>query len=322
MHTGEEMPFVTEDASMQQVVLVMAARRFGCVGITDNQGALTGIITDGDLSRHMDRDLLDRKPVDVMTRNPKIIAPDRLAAEALAVMNERKITQLFVLNPEDKSRRPKVSCTCTIACAREWAKPDRATANPLKPMRKRRDWAARPRGTMLDAERYTRFVSIMKRALPIVALVLIAAVVVYAVQPRQKDRMAMTFERVNEVANDLAMIKPRLTGSDAKGNPFVVTADRAIQQGRNSRRAKLENVDADMSLDKKSLAQRHRGHRLVRCRCQNTGAQWRNRIVLRQWLRTAHQERLFRPKEGPCSRRTESYRSRSDGHAERRYVRS
>ena len=60
----------------------------------------------------------------------------------------------------------------------------------------------------------------------------------------------MTFERVNEVANDLAMIKPRLTGSDAKGNPFVVTADRAIQQGRNSRRAKLENVDADMSLDK------------------------------------------------------------------------
>ncbi len=107
MHTGEEMPFVTEDASMQQVVLVMAARRFGCVGITDNQGALTGIITDGDLSRHMDRDLLDRKPVDVMTRNPKIIAPDRLAAEALAVMNERKITQLFVLNPEDKSRRPQ-----------------------------------------------------------------------------------------------------------------------------------------------------------------------------------------------------------------------
>jgi lipopolysaccharide export system protein LptC len=92
----------------------------------------------------------------------------------------------------------------------------------------------------------------MKRALPIAALVLLAAVAVYAFQPRQQDRVAMTFERVGEVANDLAMIKPRLSGKDAEGNPFVVTADRAIQQGRNSRKAKLVNVDADMTLDKQS----------------------------------------------------------------------
>jgi lipopolysaccharide export system protein LptC len=123
---------------------------------------------------------------------------------------------------------------------------DRATA--LKP--KRRDWSARPRATMLDAERYTRFVTLMKRVLPIAALVLLAAVAVYVFQPRQQDRMAMTFERVGEVANDLAMINPRLSGSDAKGNPFVITADRAIQLGRSSRRARLENVDADMTLDK------------------------------------------------------------------------
>jgi lipopolysaccharide export system protein LptC len=90
----------------------------------------------------------------------------------------------------------------------------------------------------------------MKRALPIAALVLLAAVGIYAFQPRQQDRMAMTFERVGEVANDLAMIKPRLSGTDAKGNPFVITADRAVQEGRNSRRARLENVDADMTLDK------------------------------------------------------------------------
>jgi lipopolysaccharide export system protein LptC len=115
---------------------------------------------------------------------------------------------------------------------------------------RRRDWSARPRGTMLDAERYTRFVTLMKRALPIAALVLLAAVAVYVFQPRQQDRMAMTFERVGEVANDLAMVKPRLSGSDAKGNPFVVTADRAVQDRRNSRRARLENVDADMTLDK------------------------------------------------------------------------
>ena len=104
MHTGEDMPLVGEDASMQQVVLTMATRRFGCVGITDKKGALAGIITDGDLARHMDRDLLDRKPLDVMTRNPKVIAADRLAAEALALMNEKKITQLFVL---DTSRHPQ-----------------------------------------------------------------------------------------------------------------------------------------------------------------------------------------------------------------------
>jgi lipopolysaccharide export system protein LptC len=122
---------------------------------------------------------------------------------------------------------------------------DRATA--LKP--KRRDWSARPRGTMLDAARYTSFVTWMKRALPIAAMVLLAVVAIYAFQPRQQDRVAMTFERVNEVANDLAMIKPRLSGSDAKGNPFVITADRAIQQGRNSRKARLVNVDADMTLD-------------------------------------------------------------------------
>jgi lipopolysaccharide export system protein LptC len=116
--------------------------------------------------------------------------------------------------------------------------------------RKHRDWSARPRATVLDAERYTRFVTLMKRALPIAALVLLAAVAVYTFQPRQQDRVAMTFERVGAVANDLAMIKPRLSGTDAKGNPFVVTADRAIQQGRNSRRAKLIDVDADMTLDK------------------------------------------------------------------------
>jgi lipopolysaccharide export system protein LptC len=121
-------------------------------------------------------------------------------------------------------------------------------ASTLKP--RRRDWSARPRGTMLDAERYTRFVTLMKRALPIAALVLLAAVAVYVFQPRQQDRVAMTFERVGEVANDLAMTKPRLSGTDAKGNPFVVTAERAVQLGHNSRRARLESVDADITLDK------------------------------------------------------------------------
>ena len=61
---------------MQLVVLEMAKKRFGCVGIVDARGALTGIITDGDLARHMDRTLLDRKPAEVMTRAPKTFAAD------------------------------------------------------------------------------------------------------------------------------------------------------------------------------------------------------------------------------------------------------
>jgi arabinose-5-phosphate isomerase len=80
------------------VLLVMAEKRFGCVGIVDADGALTGIITDGDLSRHIDGDnFLARKAWQVMTKNPKIATPDQLAAEALAFMNRNKITRLFVL---------------------------------------------------------------------------------------------------------------------------------------------------------------------------------------------------------------------------------
>jgi arabinose-5-phosphate isomerase len=106
MHVGEEMPLAGENDSMQQVLIVMAARRFGCVGIIEKCGGLSGIITDGDLSRHMSEDLLEKSASQVMTRSPKIAAPDQLAAEALAFMNDHKITRLFVLDPGDKSKKP------------------------------------------------------------------------------------------------------------------------------------------------------------------------------------------------------------------------
>jgi len=103
MHVGEELPLARDDASMREVLLVMAERRFGCVGIVDGDGNLSGIITDGDLSRHIDGDnFLDRKARAVMTRNPKIARPDQLAAEALAFMNEKKITRLFVMDDGEK----------------------------------------------------------------------------------------------------------------------------------------------------------------------------------------------------------------------------
>lgn len=99
MHTGNDMPLVNTDTSLQEALLVMTSKMLGCVGITDNNGTLQGIITDGDLRRCLTPDVMTKKVSEVMTRNPKTIAPDVLAAEALNVMNNtgKGITQLFVI---------------------------------------------------------------------------------------------------------------------------------------------------------------------------------------------------------------------------------
>ena len=102
MQTGPGLPLVREKASMQDVVNAIMKYRLGCVGITNNMGVLIGIITDGDLARHMDRRLLDREPASLMTKNPKLARGEQLAAEALALMNEKKITQLFILDDAKK----------------------------------------------------------------------------------------------------------------------------------------------------------------------------------------------------------------------------
>jgi arabinose-5-phosphate isomerase len=97
MHSGVEIPLTSEDASMRDVLLTMASGRLGCVGVVDGQGALIGIVTDGDIRRHAEGGIENRKAGEVMTAGPKIAQPDQLAAEALALMTEMKITQLFVL---------------------------------------------------------------------------------------------------------------------------------------------------------------------------------------------------------------------------------
>jgi arabinose-5-phosphate isomerase len=78
------------------------AQGFGCVGVTDGTGQLVGIVTDGDLRRHMRPDLMAAPVAEVMTRNPRTVAPDTLAVEALEMLNSRKITALFVVDADNR----------------------------------------------------------------------------------------------------------------------------------------------------------------------------------------------------------------------------
>lgn len=100
MHTGEDVPVVDLHASMSSAILTMTEKTFGCVAVVDANGAMAGIITDGDLRRHMSNDLLSMQAQEIMTRDPKTIGPDSTAAEALSRMNEYKVQCLFVLTGE------------------------------------------------------------------------------------------------------------------------------------------------------------------------------------------------------------------------------
>ncbi|MFC3182151.1 KpsF/GutQ family sugar-phosphate isomerase [Cypionkella sinensis] len=92
-----DLPLIDATAPMTEALLVISQKGFGVVGVTE-AGALAGIITDGDLRRHMDG-LLSLTAGAVMTRNPRTVAPDALAEAAVLVMNERKITCLFAVDP-------------------------------------------------------------------------------------------------------------------------------------------------------------------------------------------------------------------------------
>ncbi len=98
MHGGDKLPLVGEDTGMGEALVEMSAKGFGVVGVLDASGGLSGIITDGDLRRHM-VGLMEQTAGNVMTRAPLTIAPGALAEEALALMTEREITTLFAMEP-------------------------------------------------------------------------------------------------------------------------------------------------------------------------------------------------------------------------------
>ena len=100
MHAGDTLPLIGADAEMSDTLLVMTAKSFGVVGITAPDGTLEGIITDGDLRRNM-AGLMDKTAAQVMHKGPLTIRPEALAAEALGIMNDRKITCLFVVDADN-----------------------------------------------------------------------------------------------------------------------------------------------------------------------------------------------------------------------------
>jgi len=98
MHGGDQLPLVRLGTHMNNAIVEMSAKGFGCVGIVDGDGVMTGIITDGDLRRHMGPRLLETVVDDVMTRRPKSVRPDQLVSEVLELLNSSKITALFVID--------------------------------------------------------------------------------------------------------------------------------------------------------------------------------------------------------------------------------
>lgn len=100
MHSGDELPLVPERTGMREAILEISRKGFGCVGVIGADGALKGIITDGDLRRHIDTDLLAMTVDEVMTRDPKTAAPDMLAATALKIINSSAITALMVVKDQ------------------------------------------------------------------------------------------------------------------------------------------------------------------------------------------------------------------------------
>ena len=98
MHAGDKLPLVCEDTPMSAALVTMTQKSFGCLGVVDGRGRLAGVITDGDLRRHMGDSLLTARTGDIMTKKPKVVTPRMLASAALEVLNASRITALFVVD--------------------------------------------------------------------------------------------------------------------------------------------------------------------------------------------------------------------------------
>ncbi len=103
MHSGDRMPLVKKGVLMPEAIEELSRKRFGCVGVLDDDGCLCGVITDGDISRHLGLDLRQTLVDDVMTHNPKTVGKETLATAAMAILNKHSIGALLVV---DEARKP------------------------------------------------------------------------------------------------------------------------------------------------------------------------------------------------------------------------
>ncbi len=97
MHTGNEMPILKTNATINEIILEMTSKRLGCVGFVNENGDFCGMFTDGDLRRCINKDLKNAKAIDIMTKNPITATKEMFASEAIKILNEKKITNLFVV---------------------------------------------------------------------------------------------------------------------------------------------------------------------------------------------------------------------------------
>ena len=146
MHTGDHLPLAGEDVAMSAALVTMTQKSFGCLGVVDAKGKLVGVITDGDLRRHMGADLLGARTGDIMTRKPKVVAPDMLASAALEVLNTSRITALFVV---DKGKPVGIVHVHDLLARRAWlsepsscrgccpGQPGMTVAKPARPAARR-----------------------------------------------------------------------------------------------------------------------------------------------------------------------------------------
>jgi KpsF/GutQ family protein len=102
MHTGDAVPLVPTGTLLPEAILMLAQKRFGCVGVVDENGILCGIVTDGDIARGLARNLADMKVEDFMIKTPKTVKPDALATSAMALLNQHNISALFVVDDDNR----------------------------------------------------------------------------------------------------------------------------------------------------------------------------------------------------------------------------
>jgi arabinose-5-phosphate isomerase len=102
MRSGKDIPIIKESQTISEVLMEMTSKHLGCTAVLNDNDETTGIITDGDLRRHISPELFSQTAAQLMTKNPIVTSADTLAIEAIAVMNKKSITSLLVLDEQKK----------------------------------------------------------------------------------------------------------------------------------------------------------------------------------------------------------------------------